>query len=108
MSRDDVNIGNSGRSGGAGGVSRIGLGTLLSGARIVSDAMLNAAATKLAAMMSEEELAKGIIFPPTDRYSIYQLTLELTFELTFELTLELTYELTLELTYELTLELTLE
>ena len=49
-------------------VRSIGLGTLLSGARFVSDAMLNAAATKLAAMMGEEELAKGIILPPTDKY----------------------------------------
>ncbi|KAK1393778.1 Malic enzyme [Heracleum sosnowskyi] len=41
----------------------IGLGTLLSGARVVSDGMLQAAAECLAAYMTEEEVLKGIIFP---------------------------------------------
>ncbi|KAG5042967.1 hypothetical protein JHK87_006882 [Glycine soja] len=45
----------------------IGLGTLLSGARIVSDGMLQAAAERLATYMSEEEVLKGIIFPSTSR-----------------------------------------
>lgn len=45
----------------------IGLGTLLSGARIVSDGMLQAAAERLAAYMSDEEVHKGIIFPSTSR-----------------------------------------
>ncbi|KAK1306157.1 hypothetical protein QJS10_CPA10g01086 [Acorus calamus] len=41
----------------------IGLGTLLSGARIISDGMLQAAAECLAAYMKEEEIQKGIIYP---------------------------------------------
>ncbi|CAJ1948852.1 unnamed protein product [Sphenostylis stenocarpa] len=45
----------------------IGLGTLLSGARIISDGMLQAAAERLATYMSEEEVLKGIIFPSTSR-----------------------------------------
>ncbi|PNY14534.1 NADP-dependent malic enzyme [Trifolium pratense] len=45
----------------------IGLGTLLSGSRIVSDGMLQAAAERLAAYMSEEEVLKGIIFPSISR-----------------------------------------
>ncbi|XP_027334267.1 NAD-dependent malic enzyme 62 kDa isoform, mitochondrial isoform X3 [Abrus precatorius] len=45
----------------------IGLGTLLSGSRIISDGMLQAAAERLAAYMSEEEVLKGIIFPSISR-----------------------------------------
>ncbi|KAB8653871.1 hypothetical protein FH972_026169 [Carpinus fangiana] len=45
----------------------IGLGTLLSGSRIVSDGMLQAAAECLAAYMTEEEVLKGIIYPSTSR-----------------------------------------
>ncbi|KOM58551.1 hypothetical protein LR48_Vigan11g158500 [Vigna angularis] len=45
----------------------IGLGTLLSGASIISDGMLQAAAERLATYMSEEEVLKGIIFPSTSR-----------------------------------------
>ncbi|KAJ6822048.1 NAD-dependent malic enzyme 62 kDa isoform, mitochondrial [Iris pallida] len=41
----------------------IGLGTLLSGARVVSDGMLQAAAECLAAYMKEEEVLKGFIYP---------------------------------------------
>ncbi|XP_071720033.1 NAD-dependent malic enzyme, mitochondrial-like [Rutidosis leptorrhynchoides] len=41
----------------------IGLGTLLSGSRIVSDGMLQAAAECLAAYMTEEGVLKGIIYP---------------------------------------------
>ncbi|KAL7619137.1 NAD-dependent malic enzyme 62 kDa isoform, mitochondrial [Lactuca sativa] len=41
----------------------IGLGTLLSGSRVVSDGMLQAAAECLAAYMTEEEVLKGIIYP---------------------------------------------
>ncbi|KAB2595166.1 NAD-dependent malic enzyme 62 kDa [Pyrus ussuriensis x Pyrus communis] len=41
----------------------IGLGTLLSGSRIVSDGMLQAAAECLAAYMSDEDVLKGIIYP---------------------------------------------
>lgn len=45
----------------------IGLGTLLSGSRIISDGMLQAAAERLAAYMSEEEVLKGVIFPSISR-----------------------------------------
>ncbi|XP_071718484.1 NAD-dependent malic enzyme, mitochondrial-like [Rutidosis leptorrhynchoides] len=45
----------------------IGLGTLLSGARIISDGMLQAAAECLAESMTEDEVLKGIIFPPISR-----------------------------------------
>ncbi|KAF5193900.1 Malic enzyme [Thalictrum thalictroides] len=41
----------------------IGLGTLLSGSRIISDGMLQAAAECLAAYMKDEEVLKGIIYP---------------------------------------------
>ncbi|KAJ0054553.1 hypothetical protein Pint_00031 [Pistacia integerrima] len=41
----------------------IGLGTLLSGSRIISDGMLQAAAECLAAYMTEEEVLQGKIFP---------------------------------------------
>lgn len=42
----------------------IGLGTLLSGARVISDGMLQAAAECLAAYMKDEEALEGIIYPP--------------------------------------------
>ncbi|KAG5231051.1 hypothetical protein OIU76_006127 [Salix suchowensis] len=45
----------------------IGLGTLLSGSRIISDGMLQAAAECLAAYMAEEEVLNGIIYPSTSR-----------------------------------------
>ncbi|XP_047341228.1 NAD-dependent malic enzyme 62 kDa isoform, mitochondrial-like [Impatiens glandulifera] len=45
----------------------IGLGTLLSGSRIISDGMLQAAAECLAAYMTEEEVLKGIIYPPISK-----------------------------------------
>lgn len=45
----------------------IGLGTLLSGARVISDGMLQAAAECLAAYMKEEEVLQGIIYPPISR-----------------------------------------
>ncbi|KAI3495097.1 hypothetical protein L1887_37253 [Cichorium endivia] len=41
----------------------IGLGTLLSGARIISDGMLQAAAECLAECMTEDEVVKGKIYP---------------------------------------------
>ncbi|KAK2978673.1 hypothetical protein RJ640_028835, partial [Escallonia rubra] len=41
----------------------IGLGTLLSGSRVISDGMLQAAAECLAAYMTEEEVVKGVIYP---------------------------------------------
>ncbi|CAK9178994.1 unnamed protein product [Ilex paraguariensis] len=41
----------------------IGLGTLLSGSRIISDGMLQAAAECLAAYMTDKEVLEGIIFP---------------------------------------------
>jgi malate dehydrogenase (decarboxylating) len=45
----------------------IGLGTLLSGARHVTDGMLHSAAECLAACMSDEHLQEGIVFPPIPR-----------------------------------------
>ncbi|KAK8945658.1 hypothetical protein KSP40_PGU010544 [Platanthera guangdongensis] len=42
----------------------IGLGTLLSGARVISDGMLQAAAECLAAYMKDEDIDNGIIYPP--------------------------------------------
>ncbi|CAN6304656.1 unnamed protein product [Urochloa humidicola] len=42
----------------------IGLGALLSGARNISDGMLEAAAECLASYITEDEIQKGIIFPP--------------------------------------------
>eukprot|EP00271_Cylindrocystis_brebissonii_P007423 TRINITY_DN20955_c0_g1_i1.p1 TRINITY_DN20955_c0_g1~~TRINITY_DN20955_c0_g1_i1.p1 ORF type:complete len:709 (-),score=90.97 TRINITY_DN20955_c0_g1_i1:441-2516(-) len=44
----------------------IGLGTLLSGARTISDGMLHAAATRLASLMTEEQLQQGKVFPKVD------------------------------------------
>ncbi|KAL9429846.1 hypothetical protein AB3S75_025270 [Citrus x aurantiifolia] len=41
----------------------VGLGTLLSGSRIISDGMLQAAAECLAEYMTEEEVLKGKIYP---------------------------------------------
>ncbi|KAK8934161.1 hypothetical protein KSP39_PZI015049 [Platanthera zijinensis] len=41
----------------------IGLGALLSGARLISDGMLQAAAECLASYMTEEDIQKGILFP---------------------------------------------
>ncbi|XP_010523035.1 PREDICTED: NAD-dependent malic enzyme 2, mitochondrial [Tarenaya hassleriana] len=41
----------------------IGLGTLLSGARIITDGMLQAAAECLASYMTEEEVERGILYP---------------------------------------------
>lgn len=45
----------------------IGLGTLLSGAKIISDGMLQAAAERLAEYMTEEEVLNGVIFPSISR-----------------------------------------
>ncbi|GLT66030.1 hypothetical protein SLA2020_384260 [Shorea laevis] len=45
----------------------IGLGTLLSGSRIISDGMLQAAAECLASYMTEEEILKGIVYPPISK-----------------------------------------
>ncbi|CAN6310556.1 unnamed protein product [Urochloa humidicola] len=42
----------------------IGLGALLSGARNISDGMLEAAAECLASYITEDEIQKGILFPP--------------------------------------------
>jgi len=52
----------------------IGLGTLLSGARLISDGMLQAAAECLAECMTEEEVQRGIIYPSTSR--IREITME--------------------------------
>ncbi|GLT89280.1 hypothetical protein SLE2022_072690 [Rubroshorea leprosula] len=45
----------------------IGLGTLLSGSRIISDGMLQAAAECLASYMTEEEVLQGMIYPPISK-----------------------------------------
>ncbi|KAJ7961840.1 Malic enzyme [Quillaja saponaria] len=45
----------------------IGLGTLLSGSRVISDGMLQAAAECLAEYMTEEEVVNGIIYPSISR-----------------------------------------
>lgn len=44
----------------------IGLGTLLSGAHIITDGMLQAAAESLASYMTDEEIQKGILYPSID------------------------------------------
>ncbi|KMZ64084.1 NAD-dependent malic enzyme 62 kDa isoform, mitochondrial, partial [Zostera marina] len=53
----------------------IGLGTLLSGARVVSDGMLQAASECLAAYMKEDEVLNGIIYPSIS--SIRDITAEI-------------------------------
>ncbi|XP_015944485.2 NAD-dependent malic enzyme 2, mitochondrial [Arachis duranensis] len=52
----------------------IGLGSLLSGARLITDGMLQAAAECLASYMLEEDIAKGILYPSID--SIRNVTAE--------------------------------
>uniref|UniRef100_A0A7N0SZL0 Malic enzyme n=1 Tax=Kalanchoe fedtschenkoi TaxID=63787 RepID=A0A7N0SZL0_KALFE len=52
----------------------IGLGTLMAGARIISDGMLHAAAECLASYMREEEVEQGILYPCID--SIRDVTAE--------------------------------
>ncbi len=42
----------------------IGLGAIVTGARMVTDSMFAAAARALAAMVSEEDLAQGVLYPP--------------------------------------------
>lgn len=65
---EDVNLGN-GRVGYVNQANNmylfpgIGLGALLSGARLISDGMLQAAAECLASYMTEEDIQKGILFP---------------------------------------------
>ncbi|XP_057532447.1 NAD-dependent malic enzyme 65 kDa isoform, mitochondrial [Amaranthus tricolor] len=45
----------------------IGLGALLSGSRIITDGMFQAAAERLAGYMTDEEVINGIIYPSTSR-----------------------------------------
>ncbi|KAK8702565.1 hypothetical protein V6N13_020915 [Hibiscus sabdariffa] len=52
----------------------IGLGALVSGARFVTDGMLQAAAERLASYMTDEEIQKGILFPSVN--SIRDITAE--------------------------------
>ncbi|XP_020971039.1 NAD-dependent malic enzyme 2, mitochondrial isoform X2 [Arachis ipaensis] len=52
----------------------IGLGSLLSGARLITDGMLQAAAECLASYMLEEDISKGILYPSID--SIRNVTAE--------------------------------
>jgi len=42
----------------------IGLGALLSGARLISDGMLQAASECLASYMTDEEIQRGVLYPP--------------------------------------------
>ncbi|KAK4483454.1 hypothetical protein RD792_010643 [Penstemon davidsonii] len=44
----------------------IGLGSLLSGARIITDEMLQAAAECLASYMTDEEIQRGVLYPSID------------------------------------------
>ncbi|XP_050204172.1 NAD-dependent malic enzyme 59 kDa isoform, mitochondrial [Mercurialis annua] len=52
----------------------IGLGALVSGARIITDGMLQAASECLASYMTDEEIQKGILYPSID--SIRHITAE--------------------------------
>ncbi|XP_038878987.1 NAD-dependent malic enzyme 59 kDa isoform, mitochondrial [Benincasa hispida] len=52
----------------------IGLGSLLSGARFITDGMLQAAAECLASYMTDEEVQSGILYPSID--SIREITAE--------------------------------
>ncbi|KAF2315335.1 hypothetical protein GH714_038862 [Hevea brasiliensis] len=52
----------------------IGLGTLLSGARFITDEMLQAASECLASYMTDEEIQKGILYPSVN--SIRHITAE--------------------------------
>ncbi|KAF7814596.1 NAD-dependent malic enzyme 59 kDa isoform, mitochondrial [Senna tora] len=52
----------------------IGLGALLSGARLITDGMLQAASECLASYMTEEEVLQGILYPSID--SIRNVTVE--------------------------------
>ncbi|KAL4015416.1 hypothetical protein IC575_027663 [Cucumis melo] len=52
----------------------IGLGSLLSGARYITDGMLQAAAECLASYMTDEEVQSGILYPSID--SIREITAE--------------------------------
>ena len=45
----------------------IGMGAIVSGARKVTDAMFSAAAETLAAMVSEEDLSRGSLYPPIEQ-----------------------------------------
>ncbi|CAO2835210.1 unnamed protein product [Amaranthus hypochondriacus] len=45
----------------------IGLGVLLSGSRIISDSMFQAAAERLAGYMTDEEVINGVIYPSISR-----------------------------------------
>ncbi|KAL3649537.1 hypothetical protein CASFOL_005940 [Castilleja foliolosa] len=52
----------------------IGLGSLLAGARIITDGMMQAASQCLASYMTDEEIQKGILYPSLD--SIRDITAE--------------------------------
>ncbi|KAF7137490.1 hypothetical protein RHSIM_Rhsim07G0018800 [Rhododendron simsii] len=45
----------------------IGLGALLSGARLISDGMLQAASECLASYITDEEIQRGVLYPPIGR-----------------------------------------
>ncbi|CAI0471919.1 unnamed protein product [Linum tenue] len=52
----------------------VGLGALLSGARLISDGMLQAAAECLASYMTDDEIKRGVLYPSID--SIRDITAE--------------------------------
>ncbi|KAL8139191.1 hypothetical protein V2J09_005192 [Rumex salicifolius] len=52
----------------------IGLGALVSGARLITDKMMQAASESLASYMTEDEIQKGMLYPPIE--SIREITAE--------------------------------
>ncbi|KAI8545174.1 hypothetical protein RHMOL_Rhmol07G0021200 [Rhododendron molle] len=57
---------------GVGGVfnEKVGLGALLSGARLISDGMLQAASECLASYITDDEIQRGVLYPPIGRYAV--------------------------------------
>ncbi|KAI8545173.1 hypothetical protein RHMOL_Rhmol07G0021200 [Rhododendron molle] len=48
----------------------VGLGALLSGARLISDGMLQAASECLASYITDDEIQRGVLYPPIGRYAV--------------------------------------
>ncbi|KAG5538450.1 hypothetical protein RHGRI_019131 [Rhododendron griersonianum] len=53
----------------------IGLGALLSGARLISDGMLQAASECLASYITDDEIQRGVLYPPIGRWCSYPLAI---------------------------------